>query len=126
MTNDEGGSIVIGTAVYCDVPGGVKKARANAIATAKSIGLVQDTTIASAGSGVIMFMGVLTATTGQWDAVTGGSGGLTAGNSYYVSTATAGLITDTAPNSSGNYAVKIGVAISTTQMIVHIDTPIAL
>jgi len=38
---------------------------------------------------------------GQWDAITGASGGLTAGSAYYLDT-TAGLLTTTAPAAMEN------------------------
>jgi hypothetical protein len=62
----------------------------------------------------------VTATTGQWDAVTGGSGGLTPGVYYYVSAATAGLLTTTAPTTTGEVVKQAIWAISSTEgLIVH-------
>ena len=126
QTNDEVGAIVIGAPVYNDAANGVKKAKADAIGTAKPIGLVGQTSIAGAASGIIGVDGVLTATTGQWDAVAGTTGGLTFGTVYYLSAATAGLLTSTAPTTVGQFIVEVGQAISTVDMKILIKAPIGL
>ena len=114
LTNNQGSTIAICRAVYSDTSGTVKLAQANAAATRLFTGLVLDTSIGSAASGNIAVGGIMTATTVQWDAVTGQSGGLTAGSKYYLSSATAGAITSTLPTT--NYMVYIGKALSTTLM----------
>jgi hypothetical protein len=126
QTNDEVGAIVIGTPVYNDAADGVKKAKADAVGTKSVIGLVYDTTIGAGVSGNIMTGGVLAATTGQWDAVTGGVGGLTFGTRYFLSAATAGQLTATAPSTVSQYVVEIGIALSTTELKVEIQSPILL
>lgn len=126
QTNDESGSIVIGTPVYNDANDGVKKAKADASATKDVIGLVRDTSISASASGAIHTSGVLTATTGQWDAVAGTTGGLTKGTRYFLSASTAGQITATAPSTVGQYVVEIGIALSTTELLVDIKSPILL
>lgn len=123
-TNQEAGNIVIGTAVYVFGAGQVKKANANAVGTKTSIGLVFDTTVATTAAANIVIAGSLTATTVQWDAVTGQSGGLTTGSVYYLSNATAGNLTTTAPTTGFN--CPIGVALSTTIMVLQIGTSIQL
>ena len=126
QTNDEAGSIVIGTPVYNDANDGVKKAKADASATVQVIGLVRDTSVSAAAAGAVHVGGVMTATTGQWDAVAGTTGGLTKGTRYYLSAATAGLLTATAPTTVGQYVVEIGIALSTTEMLVNVKSPILL
>jgi len=117
QTNDEAGAIVIGAPVYNDVNDGVKKGKADASGTSSIIGLVAQASIS----------GVLTATTGQWDAIMGTSGGLTKGVRYFLSAATAGLGTSTAPTTTGQYVVLLGIAISTTELHLAAPyTPIAL
>lgn len=125
-TNDNAGSIVIGTPVYVKANGNVDKGRANASGTVQLLGLVKDTSISAAASGIIQTDGVLAATTGQWDAVTGGSGGLTAGSVYYLDPSTAGLLTATAPSTTSQYVVRVGLAISTTELDISVDAPILL
>jgi hypothetical protein len=126
QTNDESGAVVIGTPVYNDANDGVKKAKADASATVNVIGLVRDTSVSTSASGAVHTSGVLTATTGQWDAVAGTTGGLTKGTRYYLSAATAGQITATAPSTVGQYVVEIGIAISTTEMLVNVKSPVLL
>jgi hypothetical protein len=68
----------------------------------------------------------LTATTGEWDTVTGGSGGLTAGAQYYLSDTTAGRLTTTPPSTTGRYVVNVGRALSTTVMLINQNQIVAL
>lgn len=126
QTNDEAGAIVIGTPVYNDAADGVKKAKADAAGTSQPIGLVYDASITNATAGSILINGVLVATTGQWDAVAGTTGGLTFGTKYYLSAATSGLLTATAPSTVGQYVVEVGIGISTTEMRVMIKSRILL
>jgi hypothetical protein len=126
QTNDEATSIVICTPVYNDASDGVKKAKADAAAAKNVIGMVQATTIANGASGIIQVNGVLTATTAQWDVVTGQVGGLIQRTRYYLSGATAGMITDTAPSTAGQYVVEVGIALSATELKIDVSTPILL
>ena len=100
--------------VYSDTSGTVKLARADAQGTKDAFGVVSDASINNGASGNIATAGVLVATTGQWDAVTGGSSGLTTNEIYYLSAATAGALTTTAPGTG--WVVPIGYALSTTRM----------
>src|SRR5438552_17494879 len=102
LTNDDSGSHVIGDFVYIDAADGVKKAKADAAGTALAFG-VATATIASSAVGSYQSSGILS-----------GLSGLTAGSAYFLSAATAGAITTTAPTAAGQYVVRLGVAISTT------------
>jgi hypothetical protein len=113
-TNGEASSIAICRAVYTSGSGQVKLANANSSGTMNAIGLVADTSISSSATGNLATSGVLTATTTQWDAVTGQTGGLTFNATYYLSNATNGALTSTAPTSG--YVVRVGTALSTTKM----------
>lgn len=127
LVNDEAGAVVCGSAVYSDAAGGFKKAQANAGTTSKVIGLVaQAPSISNGVAGAICLDDVLTLTTAQWDAVTGGSGGLVFNTIYYLDPATAGKITSTAPTTVGQYVVEIGRALSTVDMKVNIKASILL
>lgn len=69
--------------------------------------------------------GIVTAATAVWDTVTGQSGGLTEGAIYYVSAAAAGhIVVSNAPSGTGDFAMGVGVALSSTEMLVNIGTPI--
>ena len=125
-TNSEAGAIVIGTPVYDFSAGTVKKAQANAVGTATVTGLVYDTSITNATSGQIVTDGLLVATTTQWDAVAGTTGGLVFNTTYFLSPTTAGLLTATVPTTVGQLVVEIGVAWSTTDLNVNIKSEILL
>lgn len=127
LTNGNAGAVVIGAPVYISANDTFDKARSNAAATARVAGLVAKTpSIANAASGPVQTDGPMTATTGEWDAITGGAGGLTAGTVYYLDPATAGKLTSTAPTTVGQLVVEVGVAISTTILDIKIKAPILL
>lgn len=117
MTNANAGAITIGMPVYVSAAGSVNKAAAGAAGTRQVLGLVKDASIAAAGSGFIQTDGILSSA--DWTAVTGGTT-LTAGSLYFLS-ATAGQLTTTAPSGAGSYVVKVGIAISTTEMEITIE-----
>lgn len=126
LTNNEAATINICQPVYIDAANGVKLAKADAATTAKFFALVGDATIAAASAGNFYVEGILTATTTQWDAVTGDVGGLTAGDIYYLDAATAGKITKTAPTTVSQYIVRIGRAINTTDLEIDHNLSILL
>jgi hypothetical protein len=126
MTNGEASSIVIGTPVYVLSAGSVKKAKADASGTVQILGLVKATSIVASESGTIQTDGVLSATTAQWDAVTGGTGGLAAGSVYYLDAATAGQLTATSPTTAGQYVVRVGLALNTTDLDISTTAPMKL
>ena len=117
LKNEDAASLVIGTPVYTFNDGGVKKAKADAEATTNVIGLATET-ITAAATGEVQTEGVLAATTGEWDTITGQIGGLTPDSIYYLSGATAGQLTAIAP-SIGTVA-PVGTAISSTQLKLNV------
>jgi len=123
LKNEDATSLVIGTPVYTFNDGGVKKAQADAEATTNVIGLATET-ITAAADGEVQTEGVLAATIGQWDAITGQTGGLTPDGIYYLSEATAGMLTATAPTTG--YVAPVGVAISTTQLKLNVLTTVLI
>lgn len=114
LTNGEAGAVVIGAPVYISAASTYKKAKGDAAGTTPVFGLQVDVSVAAAGTGSIQTEGILAATTVQWDAITGQSGGLTPNAYYYLSNATAGLLTLTQP--STGYWQVVGIAVSTTEM----------
>lgn len=126
LTNDNAGSITLGMPVYATAADHCDKAQANAAGTTQVIGLVAASSIATGASGNIQVNGILTGTTGQWDASFGTTGGLTFNTRYWLSATTAGLGTVTAPTTVGQYDVELGIAISTTELSIAITTPILL
>lgn len=123
LTNSEGTTTAICSAVYSDVTGGFRKANANAIGTSLVTGLLA-ASINAAASGDIVTSGDVDGTTGQWDAVTGQTGGLTINTVYYLDNVTAGRITTTQPASG--FVVPVGKAASTTKLIVNIGMRVQL
>ena len=103
--------------MYVISSGHVDNAQANAIATATAIGLA--IVAATAGNPItFQFVGPLTLTTAQWDAIAGTSGGLVPGTVYYVDPNTAGHIVGVPPSASGNLVGQVGTAFTATTMIV--------
>jgi hypothetical protein len=68
--------------------------------------------------------GPLTLSATQWEAVTVEGTVLTPNNAYYVSATEAGMITKTAPSSSGSYVAPVGFALSTTTLLLFNQLPI--
>lgn len=127
LINGEAAPIVIGAPVYSDAAGSVKKAQANVTGTKDVIGLVGQTSIVNGVAGAITLDGIQTATTTQWDAVvTGGAGGLTFKQRYYLDPANAGKLTATPPTTVGQFICEIGIGLSTTEMKINILPPILL
>lgn len=118
--NANAGAIVKGTPVYVSSATQVDKAGATSVSLKKVLGLVSDVSVAAAASALIQTDGILTATTAQWDAVAGTAGGLAFNTIYYLS-ATAGLITATPPSTGGQYVVKVGLGLSTTELEISTD-----
>jgi hypothetical protein len=122
LTNNEVSSMSQGEVVYSDTSGTCKLAKGDSATTSNAIGIVCNAPAASA-SALVQVAGTVTLTTGQWDAVAGTTGGLVAGSSYYLSASTAGHITATAPDTTGNELMKIGHALSNTQLAIALDGP---
>jgi hypothetical protein len=125
LTNNEATSFIVGNVVYTDTSATCKKAKADAAGTAGAIGFALTAT-AAAGTATVQTAGTISLTTGQWDAVTGQTGGLTAGALYFVDPTTAGKITTTAPNATGQFCMQVGRASSTTIMIMLQEGPYGL
>lgn len=123
-TNANAGAIIIGQPVYAASGTTVDLAQANAQGTIRVVGLVKDTNIANGASGVILIDGLLVATTGQWDAVTGQVGGLTPNADYFLDAANPGMLTTTPPTTG--FVLRVGYALSTTEFEIEIGQPIKL
>ena len=110
---------IAGAPQYVDGNGSVDNARANAEGTSQVLGLAL--AAAGPGTGQIITNGIITLTVGEWDAVAGTTGGLTADAKYFLSEAAAGrLLETTPPSTAGDYIVEVGVALSTTELNVRI------
>lgn len=122
LTNSTGSTIAKLSAIYkTTVADQIALAKADAAATMRFIGFASGA-INTATSGAIIVNGVVTGSTGEWDAVTGQSGGLTPGSVYFLSNATAGMVTPTAPTTG--FSVRVGIAVSTTQLLINVGEPV--
>lgn len=113
-TNDNAGTIPIGSPVYIKSDGDIDLADADGSGTRQVFGLAA-AAIATAAAGLIQTDGTIVLTTAEWDAVADTTGGLTPGAVYYLSN-TVGEITGTAPSTATNTVYRIGVAESSTKM----------
>jgi len=118
ITNVQGTAISVGQVVYADATG-IKLARSDAEATRKIVGIVSDISITNTGTGNIATSGALTATTAQWDAVTGSTGGLVPNTTYWLSGVTAGALTSAAP--ATGWVQPVGKAITSTVMTLAVQ-----
>lgn len=127
VENAEVTPVVIGAPVRSNaVANQAVRAQADVIANARVLGLVADVSIAAAATGNVLTDGRLTATTGQWDAVTGQVGGLTPGAKYYLDPATGGMLTTTPPSTDLQVIAPLGTAKSTTEFEISVGTRIVL
>lgn len=122
-TNSNIAAITIGQPVYIQGADTVDLALADAKATSGVIGLVSDASIDSSAVGSILTDGILTST--DWTAVVGAAT-LTVGSVYFLSDVDAGMLTTTAPTTTGSFVTRVGTAISTTTLEVTISRPISL
>jgi len=99
--------------------GAVTAARANAGGTAQITGI-------AAGRGVVgsrviaQMIGPLTLSTDQWDQITGESGGLTRGATYFLDAAAEGRMTTTAPSGVGEIVRSLGIALSKKDFLIQV------
>jgi hypothetical protein len=125
VTQTADATLIAGQVVYSSAADHINKAKADAAGTVRAIGLVT-AAITSGATGSVQTSGIVVLTTGQWDAVAGTTGGLTYNTPYYLSAATAGLLTPTPPNTAGQFVKEVGLAISTTELLLTTPPEIGL
>lgn len=75
----------------------------------------------------VQSQGVLNLTTEQWDAITGDTGGLVRGNPYYLTPGPGdGHLTQTAPTTPEDFVVRVGIALSPTDLLILICCPVLI
>ncbi len=99
LVTQNGHGLTVPDAVYCDTSGNFLKAQANMSTTGQTFGIVS--VVLSVDQFLLVLSGSVAASTGDWDARTGGSGGLTPGRTYFLSEAVAGGYTLTPPSDTG-------------------------
>lgn len=102
---------------------GVVRAQNTTLDGSTVIGFSDTASAAPSTNLIVQLSGLVDATTAQWDAVTGDTGGLVEGEVYYLGT-TAGSITSTPPTTG--FVVKVGNAVSPTTLNINIEAPIQL
>lgn len=123
--NSTMGPITVGRPVYVKADGTVGLARANNQALMRVAGLVGASSIAVGEAGLIRFIGPVTSS--DWSSVLeDATVTLVPGTAYYLSDATVGKLTSTAPTTAGNAVCYVGLAISTTKLQVSVAPPILL
>lgn len=129
-----GSPIAVPSGEASDVPPGApvavlsgmgRLATAASLALARPIGLALVAATPTNPITIVPDGQVLALTTAQWDAVTGGSGGLIAGLNYYVS-AVAGQLTNVPTTTPGQVVCVVGRALSPTILLVDVGEPVLL
>lgn len=115
-------SLVAGSPCIVSGNGIISSAQADSIITSQVIGLTKET-ILSSGIGDIVLSGKIEIA--DWTAITGSSE-LIPGNIYYLDSNSPAMLTETATVTVGDCVVRIGIALTTTILIVNIDAPILL
>lgn len=114
LTNGDATSHVLGEIVYISAVDTGKRAKADAVGTKEAIAFA---------------MGAITnGTTGNYQTggILAGLSGLTVNAPYYLSAATAGAMTTAAPSAAGQYVVRLGLAISATELMINIERSVLL
>jgi hypothetical protein len=78
------------------------------------------------GTGQVQSSGRVTLTTAQWDAATGGAGGLVLGHTYYPAIFPVLGLTDVEPTAPGTFRALVGVALSATTMLLKLAPPVQI
>lgn len=123
FTNASGSPVAACTPVYQTTTSHFGVAVASDATRAIVVGLVADDTIANGAAGLVFTSGPLVKSTGAWDAITGGTGGLVPGQAYYLAKSPPGRLTRS-PVANGAYLVHVGVASAPTQLDLSIDAPL--
>lgn len=127
LQNDDSAQLEAGMVVYLSASGKVKRANSGTYAESKIIGFVKST-IAIGATGEIATGGVIDIP--DWSlAIDGYSGPMTQGNIYYISDASEyGKIRTEYEENPGadNFSVRVGIAISSTKMMINVTDPIKM
>lgn len=117
-------AFAVGVPVYMAGANTVDAAQANSFTTSSVVGLSLDASPAPGNTVRVRTSGFMELTTGQWDAIAGTSGGLAPGTEYFLSQSSAGQLVGS--TFAIALRVRIGVALSSTVMILQIGEPVAV
>jgi hypothetical protein len=76
--------------------------------------------------GTVQTSGVVVLPTTKWDAITGQTGGLTFGALYWIGAVAGTLIVNGPAIVAGQYATRVGLALSATELLLQIGAPIQM
>ena len=113
--------VVVGQPVYIKTTNGhFGLARANSLVTSRMFGLSLEDESAGFAPRAASIGPV---TRADWTPVTGAAT-LSAGAQYYLDDSAPGMLTTTPPAIAGTYVTRVGIAINTTTLDIHIHRPI--
>lgn len=115
LSNGDVGNHVLGNVVFISANDTVKLATANSVGTKDAVAFCASATVSPSTTGNY-----------QTDGDLPGLAGLVAGSIYYLSPTTAGGMSTTPPATAGQYVVRLGVAVSTTEFLIKIERAILL
>lgn len=118
MVNSESTAITRGQPVASNASGEAQLCVYDNIAKVRVLGVVFDESVEPGETANIAILGPVEATTDEWDALTGDTGGLSGTAKYYVGS-TAGDLAVTATTTNGTFQAPVGVAMSTTKLFVQ-------
>lgn len=122
-------SFVVGTVVAQDAAAERAVVPANAgdgdLGVAWAMGVAIGAGVAGE-PGPVQFAGPVRLTTAQWDAVTGESGGLVTGASYFVSATEAGKLSRQTSITPGDFISYVGTATSPQDLFLAITFPLEI
>ena len=119
---DNSAVVLAGTAVYLKAAGTFADADADGAAALRvAIGLLTTGGADSLAYDIALPGSKLTLTTAEWDAASDTTGGLTAGLKYYLDDAAGQLTETTPPPTTADTMMMVGVALSTTTMLIKMD-----
>lgn len=113
-TGVAGAAVTAGEVVYASADGSVQEAQANADATSRVAGIALNSA-ALGEDAIYQSAGVVT-----------GLSGLTFNTFYYLSATTPGLLTSTPPSTTGQYVVLVGLALTSTDLLLLSEPGILL
>lgn len=123
LENGESFDVLIGQPVVIESADTINYAIATTLPNV--IGLASQA-IVSGATGDVQTDGKLSATTAEWDLLTGQTGGLSPGAIYYLSNLDTGKLLIVPPETQGHYLVRLGIAINSTDFEIKISRPIKL
>lgn len=99
-------------------------AEANGAGAPAVIGVARYATLNAGDNQIYQKWGPLTLTTAEWTAITEEASHLTPGDTYYLSAANPGKLTNVAPVAAGTYQTVVGIALTENTLDVQPGVPV--